>query len=299
MDLGFVEAGFQIIWANEISRSACMVYEENLRLKPVCQDIRKNKTFPKADVLIACNPCQGFSLIGKRDEYDNRNLLYKEILRCVNKVKPNYVVIENVRGLVSLYEGKYLRHMLRGLARAGYKVQWQILDAKDYGVPQTRKRVVIVGVKESLGISYAFPSKTHGSGLRPYVSLRDAIGKMDEPSKDEYYAKDTWPFFYMSRNRRADWDSVSYTIQAHSQNIPIHPGCPPLKFVKKNQFEFTEDRKKYRRLSVRECARIQTFPDSFRFIGALQTKYRHIGNAVPPLLAKKIAESIKRLEFKS
>ena len=189
--------------------------------------------------------------------------------------------------------------MLNGFSRAGYKVKWQILNAKDYGVPQNRERVFIIGVRKDLPVEYKFPQKTHGAGLLPYMTLMDAISDLPKPKIKEYFSNDhRRPFFYMSRNRRADWNSVSYAIQTRTENIPLHPSCPPMKKVGRDKLVFTASRKKYRRLSVRECARIQTFPDEFEFVGGLTNQYRQVGNAVPPLLAKIIAESIKSIEMK-
>src|SRR5215207_342996 len=241
--------------------------------------------------------CQGFSLVGKRNENDKRNLLYREIFRCLKLVDPKYFVIENVKGLAHLYNGKFLRRMLSGFSRLGYKVQWKNIDAKVYGVPQHRERIIIVGVKKNLKVNYEFPPAEYGPGLKPYNTLRDAIGEMDKPAKDDHYNKDDWPFFYMSRNRRAGWDSVSFTIQSYGRHIPIHPSCPPMVRAGKDKFKFAGKKKMYRRLSTRECARIQTFPDSFQFVGGLKSRYRLIGNAVPPLFARKIAESIKTMEL--
>ena len=167
MDLGFLESGYDIIFANDIDRMACETYEKNLRLKAVNDDIRTIKEFPKADVLIACNPCQGFSIIGKRVENDPRNTLYREIFRCLRLIKPMYFVVENVKGLAHLYEGKFLTRMLNGFSRAGYKVKWDILNAKDYGVPQNRERVFIVGVRKDLPVEYKFPQRTHAFFIIP------------------------------------------------------------------------------------------------------------------------------------
>ncbi len=297
-DLGFQQAGYEIVFANDIDKKATETYKKNLGLEPVTEDIRKIKKFPKADMLIACNPCQGFSIIGKREEDDPRNMLYKEIFRCLRIMKPKYFLVENVKGLAQLYKGKFFKRMLSGFSRSGYNVKWNLVNTADYGIPQRRERIFIVGIRKDLKIEYEFPKPTHGPGLRPYVTLRKTIFGMPKPMPSEYYASDIWPFFYMSRNRKADWDAISYTIQTTTHNIPLHPSCPPMKRVGKDKFVFTKSSKKYRRLSVRECARIQTFPDEFEFVGGLRAQYRLVGNAVPPKLARIIAESIMQLEAK-
>lgn len=298
MDLGFKQAGFDIIWANDIYKYACETYKKNFGIDVIHRDIRKIKVFPKADVLVACNPCQGFSMIGKRDEKDERNTLYRQIFRALRKIRPKYFVVENVSGLRHLYEGKFFKRMLCGFYNIGYWPAWQVVNAMDYGAPQSRERIIIVGVRKDLKVRYKFPPKTHGPGLKPYVTLRDSIGHLPAPQKGEYYSNQDWHFFYMSRNRRADWDSVSFTIQTEGRNIPLHPSSPPMVKVGKDHWKFVGDASKYRRLSIRECARIQTFPDDFEFAGELGSQYKLIGNAVPPLLARRIAESIKSLEEK-
>lgn len=299
MDLGFKEAGFDIILANDIYSYACETYQRNFGVKPIREDIRKVRRFPEADVLVACNPCQGFSLIGRRDENDERNLLYRQIFRALRIVKPKYLVVENVKGLRSLYGGKFLARMLSGFERAGYNAYWKLLNAQDYGVPQRRQRIIIVGVRRDLNVEYQFPAPTHGPGLKPYVTMRKSIADLPKPGAGEFFDnKNHWSFFYMSRNRRADWEQVSFTIQTNGEDIPLHPSSPPMKKVSRDRWKFTANARKYRRLSVRECARIQSFPDTFEFIGPLGSKYRLVGNAVPPQLARVIAESIKRLDEK-
>lgn len=292
MDLGLKKAGIRILLANDIDERACETYEKNLGLKPICGDIKRIKKFPRADILVACNPCQGFSKIGLRQENDPRNLLYKEIFRCLKQVKPKFVVVENVKGLIQLYQGKFFKRILNNFRRCGYDVKWQLLNAKDFGVPQNRERVFIVATLKKLNLEYEFPKPTHGTHKKPYVTLKDAISDLPKPKKEEYCLQKKWPFFYMSRNRRRRWSEVSFAIQTRGENIPLHPSCPPMKFKKRDTYVFTKSKKPYRRLSTRECARIQTFPDSFKFSEGKQCQYKIIGNAVPPLLAKKIAKSI-------
>mgnify|MGYP002153776000 CR=1 FL=1 len=299
MDLGFRWAGYDIMYGIDISHVACQTYEKNLKIEQVCKDIRKVKSFPSMcpDVVIACNPCQGFSVIGKRNPKDARNYLYREITRCLKQLRPKFFVVENVKGLAVLYRGKFLNLMVRSFECAGYRVTHKLLDAKDYGVPQDRQRIFIVGIRRDLKCEYRFPDKTHGPGLKPYVTLRQALAGLPlNPPRDEYYHGD-FHFFYMSRNRLRGWDQVSYTIQARARDIPLHPSCPPMKQVGLDRWVFADKAFKYRRLTARECARIQTFPDDFELHGPLREKYRQIGNAVPPLLAMKIAESLLECEI--
>lgn len=292
MDSGFVKASVTITWANDKNRFACSTYEKNLKLKPFCGDVRKVKSFPSADIVIACNPCQGFSFIGNRDPSDERNYLYREVIRCLKQVQPKFFITENVRGLKYLYKGKFLKLMLRRFNEVGYSAKYELINVKNYGIPQDRERIIIVGVRKDIDFDYIFPKKTHGPGLKPYSTLRETIGDLPPPKAGEFFDSEDYPFFYMSRNRVRSWDGVSYTIQASGRHTPLHPSSPPMKHVGKDKWEFTEDIKKYRRLSIRECARIQTFPDDYIFEGSLNSQYLLIGNAVPPLLACQIAKSL-------
>jgi DNA (cytosine-5)-methyltransferase 1 len=290
IDRGFIKAGHRIVWATDKSRDACASYEKNLHIKPLCKDIRKVDHFPQAEIVVGCNPCQGFSVIGTRDPEDYRNYLYKEIIRCLRQVRPKFFVTENVKGLKSLYAGRFFELMLKDFYDSGYSVTWRLLNAKDYGVPQDRERIFIVGVRKDLDFEYQFPYKTHGEGCLPYISLRKAIGDFPPPGKGEYWDDSRFSFFYMSRNRRRSWNEVSFTIQASGRHAPLHPSSPPMKKMGTDRWTFTGTMDKYRRLSVRECACIQTFEGTDVFVGGLESQYVQVGNAVPPLLALRIAE---------
>jgi DNA (cytosine-5)-methyltransferase 1 len=205
-------------------------------------------------------------------------------------------VTENVKGLKSLYSGRFFRLMLRDFCDSGYNVTWRLLNAKDYGVPQDRERIFIVGVRNDLDFEYPFPNKTHGEGRLPYVSLKKAIGNLSPPEKGEYWDDSRFSFFYMSRNRRRSWEEVSFTIQASGRHAPLHPSSPPMKRIGMDRWTFTRRLDKYRRLSVRECALIQTFEETDMFVGSLESQYVQVGNAVPPLLALRIAEGFDTSE---
>jgi len=297
MDLGFEQAGHKIIWVNDIDKSACDTYAKNFPIIPLRKKIQEVKDFPDADIVIGGYPCQGFSLAGNRDAFDKRNYLYLEFARVLKTVRPKFFVAENVKGVIVPFKSaRAVDLMLQEFRSCGYNVTWQLLNAKDYGVPQDRERVFIVGVKKDLNVEYTFPKKTHGRPpLKPYVTLREAIGDLPEPKEGEYYDHTGFSSRYMSRNRIRGWDEVSFTIQASGRHTPLHPSCPPMKKVGEDKWVFTDNVKKYRRLSVREIATIQTFPKSFVFCGSLSSQYKQIGNAVPPLLAKCIAGSLGTL----
>jgi len=297
MDLGFEQAGHRVVWANDISKSACDTYAKNFPITPLRKDIRKVTDFPHSDVVIGGYPCQGFSLAGNRDAFDKRNYLYLEFARVLRVVKPKFFVAENVKGVIVPFKTvRAIDPMVKEFVRCGYHVTWQLLNAKDYGVPQDRERVFIVGSRNDLNLEFVFPKKTHGKHpLKPYETLRKAIGGLPPPKEGEYYDHSGFSSRYMSRDRIRGWDEVSFTIQASGRHTPLHPSCPPMRKVGKDKWEFTDDASKYRRLSVKECALIQTFPDNFVFCGSLNSRYVQIGNAVPPLLVKCIAKSLSNV----
>lgn len=298
MDLGFERAGHKVIWSNDNYKWACETYSKNFSIEPVREDIRKVEHFPDSDIVIGGYPCQGFSLAGNRNVFDKRNYLYLEFARVLEAVQPRFFVAENVKGVGTPFKSapRALDIMERRFRSCGYRVVSELLNAKDYGVPQDRERVFIVGVREDLHKEYAFPKRSHGRRpLKPQVTLRQAIGDLPPPEDGEYYDHTGFSSRYMSRNRIRGWDEVSFTIQANGRHVPLHPSCPLMKRMEQDKWEFTADIGKYRRLSVRECARIQSFPDEFQFEGPLNSKYRQIGNAVPPLLAQAIASELKAL----
>lgn len=288
-DLGMTLGGHDVIWANDFNKWACSSYEENLGLEPVFGDIGNVKEFPKAELLVGCYPCQGFSMYGPRQKNDPRNFLYLQFARALGQIKPKYFLAENVKGLLAGYGQEIFLDMRKNFANKGYDVYWKLVNAKNYGIPQDRERVFIVGVRKDLNREYALPEETHGFDKKPVVTLRKAIGEFPAPKKSEYWRGD-FSSHYMSRNRKRSWDEVSFTIQASGRHAPLHPRGKMPVFVSKDKYDFPKNSYQ-RRLSVRECARIQSFPNDFEFSGPLASQYEQIGNAVPPLLAKIFAET--------
>ncbi|MED4342845.1 DNA (cytosine-5-)-methyltransferase [Bacillus licheniformis] len=294
LDTGLEMAGFEVIWANEIDKDACETYIANHPNTYVERgDVRNVKQFPKADLVVGGYPCQGFSLAGNRLMTDERNFLYREYVRCLRQSKPKFFIAENVKGLLTMAGGQIIEAMIQDFKNEGYNVTHHLVNAKDYGVPQDRERVFIIGVREDIDFKYELPHPTHGEGLdriRPYVTLREAIGHLKPSEIGEVY-ESGFSSRFLSRNRKRGWNEVSFTIQASGRHAPLHPSGEPM--IKKGTDEWIlPETSEHRRLSARECALIQTFPADYIWKGSLGSIYKQIGNAVPCLLAKAISKPI-------
>ena len=190
LDLGFIMAGHTIVWANDLFEDAVSTYEKNIGRHIVRKDIKDVSVsdIPEADIIIGGFPCQGFSVANtKRNEKDERNSLYKELIRVIEAKKPKFFLAENVKGLTNLSGGKVFKMILSDFSGLGYSVSYKILNAADYGVPQTRVRVIIVGVRNDISFEYAFPEpvcdKDGKNGLRRWVSVQDALAGVPDPDK--------------------------------------------------------------------------------------------------------------------
>lgn len=325
MDFGIESAGGHVVYANDIIPDACKTLGRYFLNTDIFQgDIATVNAFPNADVVVGGYPCQSFSLGGNRDpEKDERTSLYKQFLRVVDSVKPKYFLAENVSGLKGLNNGKFLNEQIEAYGKAGYAVFYQLLNAKDFGVPQARKRLIIVGIRNDLNQEFIFPQPTHGkitkknnNLLLPYASHGDAIKDLDLWPEGEFYERPHDPegnfsWYYMSRNRKANWAGPAYTVVANWRHITLHPSSPKMTLTWSNladgfkqRWDFSDGYEhleadaslpileKARRLSWRECARIQTFPKNFEPFGDVEKKFTQIGNAVPPKLAEVIFKHI-------
>lgn len=285
LDMGFERAGFRTIWANDFESDACKTHENWSTAKVVCSDVAKVDAadIPDADIMLGGFPCQGFSLSGPRKIDDSRNVLYKHYVRIVKAKKPKMFVGENVKGLLTMGGGSIIEAIIEEFSDCGYNVFYKLLNAKDYGVPEDRERVIIVGFRKDLGIQkFDFPMP------RNYrVTMREALKNIPEPTPDEV-CDAPYSSRYMSRNRKRDWDDVSYTIPAMAKQVTLWPGSPDMVKIDKDHWEFGENGVT-RRFSWREAAAIQTFPADLEFHGDLTSKYKQIGNAVPVKLAEIIA----------
>ncbi len=304
-DWGAQQVGVEIIWANDIDPHAVAAYRALFpHVECIMSDVRDIPTFPQADILIGCYPCTGFSVAARRRWRDSSdrdllgndgNFLYREFLRALKQVRPKYLFVENVRGMVTAVDGWFFEQQLQGFRDQGYTVQYTLLNTTNYGLPQSRRRIFIVGVRNDIReLTYEFPQQTHGlEGQSPFVVLRDAIAHMPEWPEGEYFDR-SFHGHYLTRNRKRAWDDVSYTIVANAHHVPLHPMGEPMKFIKKDTWILQGQAN--RRLSWRESAMIQGLPPNFAPPGNLMDKYRIVGNAVPPIFGKVLLESIVRFE---
>lgn len=378
LDLGFIKSGFDVIWANDFDKDAVNTYRKNIGPEITLGDISKinSDEIPNDfDVLLGGFPCQGFSVANnKRSMEDKRNFLYLEMLRIIQDKKPKFFVAENVKGILSLQKGEVIQMIKNDFESLGYKVNYRLLKASDYGVPQNRERVIIIGNR--LGLENPFPLITHGTGndlfnnaIKPYVNVKDIVADLKAVRTRDFSFKLNGKQIYNHIART----NVSDKFWGRKHNVNQHEICDYLKvwrkksgistkkidahfgyahtaghwFRKDNKsgsipkpedwwelkkllgFDDKYDKKvtemeektivfeqslrinnwdtpsdtitatgpeihpnRKRRMSVRECARIQTFPDDFIFTGSLNSMYKQIGNAVPVLLAEKIGKEI-------
>ncbi len=408
MDLGFINSGFEIIWANDFFREAVDSYRKNIGKHMIYGDITKisSKDIPDgADVIIGGFPCQGFSVANtKRSMEDKRNFLYREMLRIIEDKNPKFFVAENVKGILSIEKGKVFEMIKSDFEKLGYKVNARILNAAEYGVPQARERVVIIGNR--IGVENPFPEKTHYidkkiDGLFPAITTEQAIGflsKIKLSHKEriitrediEKHIRETnivdVEGFYRVLGIEENFDEVKILNHIASENVADtfwgrkyevnqHDICDYLRYwrdkagwttkkvddhfgysytaghwfrkdnnsgsipnpddwweLKKilgfddkydeavttlveKEIKFEQSLRitnwnrpsdtitatspeihvnKKRRLSARECAILQSFPVNYEFTGSINKMYTQIGNAVPVVLATKIAEKIKQ-----
>ena len=310
LDKGFEAAGFKTIWANEYDKDIWETYEKNFpETKLDKRSISKipSDEIPECDGIIGGPPCQSWSEAGSlRGIEDHRGQLFFEFIRVLRDKKPKFFLAENVSGMLALRHADALKNIKELFIDSGYNLSFSLLNAVDYGVPQDRKRIFFVGIRKDLEISFNFPDKIQSKRV-----LHDVISDINNsvlPAKEKNYTngKDCsianheymiggFSTIFMSRNRVRSWDEPSYTIQAGGRHAPIHPQAPKMKFMEQNKRIFVPGKEAlYRRLSVRECARIQTFPDDFIFYyNNLTAGYKMVGNAVPCNLAYCLAKSIK------
>ena len=288
LDLGFKMAGHEIIWANDLFADAVDTYRNNLGSHITLEDITSicASNIPDCDMIIGGFPCQGFSVANtKRSEDDERNQLYKQFLRLAEAKKPKFFLAENVKGIMSLGKGKVLEMIINDFRDIGYNVEAKLLNAADFGVPQSRQRVFIVGVRNDIDFSFKYPRETHNeegsNDLEKWVTVGKALSSVPCPDKpndlpNHEYSKYKLRFNGYIGHRTINPEKPAPTVTARGDDkggvvVLHHPS---------NE----------RRMSCRELAVVQSFPLDYAFSGTRSSVYRQIGNAVPPLLAYAMAK---------
>ena len=316
LDLGFEKAGFEIVAANEIDSICYETFEHNFPktklFKKSIIDLKSSEIPKKIDGIIGGPPCQSWSEAGNQlGIKDPRGKLFYEYMRMIKEIKPKFFLAENVSGILHKKHDKAFKNIIKNFGELGYDIIYKMLDASDYDVPQNRKRVFIIGIKKTLKKKFLFPlidlfktPKTLKDAIsdinfaiaaKPKNKTNEIFFKGNQIPNNEYMTG-SFSSIYMSRNRVRSWEEPSFTIQAGGRHAPIHPDAPKMIKIEKDKFIFLKKKlKQYRRLSVRECARIQTFPDSFLFkYNNIADGYKMIGNAVPVRLSMILAKEIKQ-----
>lgn len=288
---------FDLIYAMDINQKALNTHKLNFKpSEVVCADIcdTPSSDIPDCDIIIGGFPCQSFSTVNPtKDPFDDRANLYKQMVRLVRDKQPLAFVAENVKGLMTLHKGAIFKKVCDAFKDAGYTLSYKLVNAADYGVPQKRERVIIVGYRNDLHIEYSFPAKTHEKRWAP---LSVAVKKLAITEQKYYFSeravqgmKNAKP--NMKRGLWQKLDEPCLTITSHLAKVSLNSRDPVLLV--------NAEKELYRRFTPREAARIQSFPDSFKFAGSEGDAYRQIGNAVPPVLfwniCSKIADDLEEI----
>lgn len=283
-------SSMEIVYANDIDDNACNIFKENFKITPDSRDIRevKSEELPEFDILTGGFPCQSFSIIAQNPKRlgvkDERGKLFFEMCRILRERQPKCFIAENVKGILTANKRSAFPLIIKEFEDSGYDVQYRILNSADYGVPQKRERVIIVGFRKDLHISFKFPEAEIESE-DGYAPLREVI----EADVDEKY------FFSdravagmmkkresMNKGRAQDINKPCNTVGAHLAKVSLNSTDPVLM-----------QGSRYRRFTPREVARIQSFPDKFELVGSEAAQYRALGNAIPPVMFWYVARAVK------
>ena len=342
--LGFQQAGFNVRLGIDLWNDAATTYKHNFPTAVVQNEDIKSMSGKKIidmlnipgneiDVIVGGPPCQGFSVSGKRNENDPRNALYKSFVQIVRSIQPKVFVMENVPGLVRLFDGKALESIVSDFSVLGHKVTHKIISADTYGVPQQRRRIFLIGVnteKIRKTHEFVFPIQTNGNGTSDeLLTCKDAISDLDFVPDDRVLGENIdyqlpAETFYQKMMRSGSTSLLNHSITLHTAKtkeiIAMVPDGGNYKTLPQELWStrkvniawtrmdsnkpcFTIDTghnhhfhyRANRVPTVRESARIQSFPDTFEFIGIKTSQLKQVGNAVPPLLAEVIAREIKNI----
>ena len=318
LDLGFEKAGFKIPVANEFDKTIYATFKVNHPKTHLIEGDVRNiskkdiKQYFDGDVdgIIGGPPCQSWSEAGAlKGIEDARGQLFFDYIRLLKELKPKFFLAENVSGMLANRHSAAVKNIIKLFEEAGYDVSLNMVNAKDYGVAEERKRIFYIGFRKDLHIKFEFPKGSTEDDDKK-ITLKDIIWDLkdtaipaaknnkhnpDAINNNEYFTGSFSPIF-LSRNRVKSWNEQGFTVQASGRQCQLHPQAPKMERVDTNKCIFVPGKEHlYRRMTVREVARIQGFPDDFQFIyDSVDTGYKMIGNAVPVNLAYEVAISIKK-----
>lgn len=285
--------GIEIVYANDIDENACAIFEQNFGITPDNRDIRSvaSGELPEFDILTGGFPCQSFSIVAQNPPRlgikDDRGMLFFEMCRILRERQPKCFIAENVKGILTANKKEAFPLILQEFENSGYDVKYTILNAAEYGVPQKRERVIIVGFRKDLGINFTFPTPiVAGEEYQPLQSVIEANVAEKYYFSERAVAGMMKNRESMNKGRAQDITKPCNTVGAHLAKVSLNSTDPVL---------FENGR--YRRFTPREVARIQSFPESFELVGSEGAQYRALGNAIPPVMfwyvAKKVSELLK------
>lgn len=282
LDLGFRDAGFRLSWALDNDPDSCETYRANLGDHVRCVDVRKADfaDLGSVEVIIGGFPCQGFSIANQhRAISDERNTLYLEFVRAVRTLQPRAFVAENVKGILSLGGGSVIRQIAQDFADLGYRIDYRLLDAASFGIPQHRRRVFIVGtrIEESVDLSWPEPVCPR---QQPFKSISEGLSGIPDPGGG----------CDLPNHIGSQYKVTSRNFTGHRSTNPNKPS--PTILARGNGGGGVcaiNHPRNHRRMTVREQAVLQDFPLRFEFAGTMSSAYRQVGNAVPPGLARRVA----------
>jgi len=279
----------QIVYANDIETSACEIFNENFQIKSDNEDIRKisEEDIPDHDILTGGFPCQSFSIVAQNPPRlgykDDKGKLFFEMVRILKEKLPKVFIAENVKGLLSANQKKAFPLIIQNFEKAGYNVTWKLLNSADFGVPQKRERVFIVGIRKDLSFHFIFPQGQYSNN---HIPLKKVLFDDDEIPQKYFFSERAVQGLLksnkmMNKGRAQDPEKPCNTVGAHLAKVSLNSTDPVM---------LTKG--KYRRFLPREVARIQSFPDNFKLVGSESAQYKALGNAIPPVLMWNITEEI-------
>ncbi|MDK4624338.1 MULTISPECIES: DNA cytosine methyltransferase [Kingella] len=287
---------FEIVYALDFDKFAVQTYNTNFEHPAVCDDVKNLdiSLLDDFDVLLGGFPCQSFSTLNpSKDTNDARANLYKELVKVLQIKQPKYFIFENVKGLMTLQKGEILKKVLMEFEQAGYDVQYKLLLASHFGIPQKRERIFMVGIRKDLAQHYVFPNETHAEQpnlyQQPFVKLEKIIKELAIDNPKYYFSEKAVLGMKNAKNNMKrglyqDLQGQCLTITAHLAKTSLNSRDPVLLVDAQKEL--------YRRFTPREAAGIQSFPENFQFPVSDIQAYRQIGNAIPPVLMWHVANAL-------